>query len=230
MNARVPSLSVIVPVRDGERYLGEALRSVPRDAQWSVEIVIVDDGSIDGTAEVVRSAGMPCVYRRHATPAGPATARNRGLAETCAPVVGFLDADDVWPPDKLAVQMAFLDGQPEVDAVLGTVQWIHRRPSDDRFVPVGAPVGGAQLGCGLYRRRLFERIGLFDATLPDSEDVDWLLRAQEGGARIARVPEVGLFYRHHAASMTYGVRTEALQLLPVLKRALDRRRRTGDGR
>lgn len=212
-----------MPVYNGAAYLAEALRSVwIEDNRW-LEIIVIDDGSTDDTPAVARQWRDRIVYRRQAN-AGPGAARNVGLAVAGADVIGFLDADDLWPPDKLRRQLRFLDTHPHVDAVLGTIQWLRRARGRGTFERVGVPMKGFQLGCGLYRRRMFDRVGLFDASLHPSDDVDWLLRAREAQALIAALDEVGLLYRHHEWSMTYGVPTEALGLLRVIKRSIDRRR------
>jgi glycosyltransferase involved in cell wall biosynthesis len=219
-----PRISVIVPVHNGEAYLGEALRSAQSQDVGQLEIIVIDDGSTDDTPRVVQQSGGGCVYQRQER-AGPAAARNHGLAVARGTIVGFLDADDLWPREKLATQLRFLDAHPHADAVLGMVQWLRRPAVGEEFQPVGRPTAGFQLGCGLFRRTVFDRVGVFDATLRYSEDVDWLLRARETAVEIAALEEVGLLYRHHESSMTHGKPAPSLDLLRVLKSSLDRRRR-----
>jgi glycosyltransferase involved in cell wall biosynthesis len=216
---------VIVPVHNGEAYLAEAMQSARSQGIGPLEIIVIDDGSTDDTPRVAQQSGNCSIYH-HQENAGPAAARNRGLAVARANVIGFLDADDLWPQDKLPTQLRFLDAHPHVDAVLGAIQWLRRAPGRSAFEHAGAPMKGFQLGCGLYRRRIFDRVGLFDPSLHPSDDVDWLLRAREKQATIAALDEVGLLYRHHESSMTYGMPTEALGLLRVIKHSLDRRRRS----
>jgi glycosyltransferase involved in cell wall biosynthesis len=223
-----PSISVIVPVFNGEAYLAEALRSVRAQAGWPLEIIVVDDGSSDGTPTVVRDWGGECLYRRQAN-AGPAAARNHGLALARGAFVGFLDADDLWPPAKLTRQMGALEARADLDGVFGTVQWLRPAAGGGGFVPDGAPTPGFTLAGGLFRRRVFERIGGFDPALRFSEDVDWFLRARERGATIVALDGVGLLYRRHPSSLTHGVPPEQLRLAEVFKRSLDRRRDAGVG-
>lgn len=226
MNHGDPRVSVILPVYNGEDFLAEALGSLPNRQDVLLEIIVIDDGSTDGTARIVDAWGPCCIYRKQPN-AGPAAARNAGLRLANAPVVGFIDADDLWPAEKLETQLRYLDSHPEVDVVVGTVQWLRRVTGSDDFAPVGRPISGAQLGCGLFRRAVFDRVGLFDSSLRYSEDIDWLMRAREQGVTFAALPQVGLCYRHHESSMTYGKSTSSLNLLQVFKRSLDRRRGTG---
>jgi glycosyltransferase involved in cell wall biosynthesis len=220
-----PRVSVIVPVYNGAVYLHEALRSLALEGEQAIdpEVLVVDDGSTDDTPEVARRWAHRIVYRRQDN-AGPAAARNAGLAIARGDVIGFLDADDLWPPGKLATQLRYLDAHPDVDAVLGTVQWLRRAVDGHTFEPFGAPTRSFQLGCGLFRRRIFHRVGTFDPAFHPSDDVDWLLRAREMQAAIAALEEVGLLYRHHEASLTYGASSSALGLLRVIKESIVRRR------
>jgi glycosyltransferase involved in cell wall biosynthesis len=108
-----PLVSCIVPVFNGERYLAEALDSVLGQTYRALEVIVVDDGSTDGTPAVVRTFGarVRCVTQPNA---GLAAARNRGLAAATAELVAFLDADDLWLPEKIACQMERFRAHPEL--------------------------------------------------------------------------------------------------------------------
>jgi glycosyltransferase involved in cell wall biosynthesis len=114
-------VSCIVPVYNGERYLAEALESILGQTYRSLEVIVVDDGSTDGTAAVLATyrQRITCL---HQTNAGHAAARNRGLAVARGEFVAFLDADDLWHPEKLARQMARFQARPELDASVTHVQ------------------------------------------------------------------------------------------------------------
>ncbi len=124
MSAGGPLVSVIIPAYNAAQFLREAVASVRAQGYSPIEIVIVDDGSTDNTAETIRSLGEGIRYVRQAN-AGPAAARNRGLAEARGEWVAFLDGDDLWPADKLRVQAARLEADPSLDVVLGRVQYRH---------------------------------------------------------------------------------------------------------
>src|SRR5262245_20840904 len=98
-------ISCIVPVFNGERYLGEAIESILKQSYRPIEIIIADDGSTDDTVTVAARYGTQIRYLRQSN-AGPAAARNLGLSVAAGEFVAFLDADDIWHPEKLARQMA----------------------------------------------------------------------------------------------------------------------------
>src|SRR5262249_2428536 len=106
-------ISCIVPVFNGERYLREALDSILAQTYQPLELIVLDDGSTDGTAALVAGYGERIRYLWQAN-AGEAGARNRGLSIAQGEFVAFLDADDLWHPEKLRRQLARLHDRPEL--------------------------------------------------------------------------------------------------------------------
>jgi glycosyltransferase involved in cell wall biosynthesis len=211
-----PLVSVVIPVFNGERFLREAVRSVLDQQYAPLEIIIVDDGSTDGTATVARS--LPATVRYlHQPNQGPAAARNRGIEHAQGGLIAFADADDLWPPAKLEFQLPYLISDPAVDIVMGRVQLLSETGLTESAFSVN-------LGCAVIRKSVFDRVGLFDETMRYSEDVDWFMRARESGAAIMTIDAVTLFYRQHEQNMTRGKSTSELNVLKALKRSLDRRR------
>jgi glycosyltransferase involved in cell wall biosynthesis len=231
MSAGRPCVSVIIPAYNAAQFLREAVASVRAQGYSPIEIVIVDDGSTDNTAETIPSLGEGIRYVRQVN-AGPAAARNHGLGEARGEWIAFLDADDLWPADKLTVQAARLEADLSLDVVLGRVQYLHDpgvEKTDIRYEGPDDTLVNVHLGSGLYRRTAFDRVGLFNPALRFSEDHDWFLRARELGVRITILRQVTLLYRLHGKNMT---RTESVgdyNLLKVLKASLDRRRALGQG-
>lgn len=224
-----PRVSVIVPAFNAARFIGDALASIVRQAYAPLEIVVIDDGSTDDTAAVALGCGAS--LRLIAQPnAGPAAARNRGISIARGELIAFLDADDLWPDGKLALQVPWLTrDDPSFDVVLGQIRY---EALDDRtfegirFSHAGNVLSNVNLGAGVFRRAVFDRVGLFDESLRFSEDHDWFLRAREAEVKIAALEEVTLRYRLHAGNMTRNKSTRELALTSVLKRSLDRRRST----
>jgi glycosyltransferase involved in cell wall biosynthesis len=225
-----PLVSVVIPVFNGERFLREAVQSVLTQQYSPVEIIIVDDGSTDGTATVARSLPETVRYL-HQTNKGPAAARNRGIEHAQGSLIAFADADDLWPAAKLELQLPYLIRDSTIEIVMGRVQQVLLSGSvngQTQAEEVGEPAFSVNLGCTVIRKSVFERAGLFDETMRYSEDVDWFMRAREGGVAIMTIDAVTLFYRQHEQSMTRGKSTSELNVLKALKRSLDRRReRTG---
>lgn len=221
-----PLVSVVIPVFNGERFLREAVQSV-LDQQYSpLEIIIVDDGSTDGTATAAKSFSEAVRYLYQANQ-GPAAARNRGIEQAQGELIAFADVDDLWPKDKLELQLPYLLRDPKIDIVLGRIQQVLLSETVDgetQSQEFAEPAFSVNLGGAVIRKSVFERVGLFDETMRYSEDVDWFMRARECGASIVTIDAVTLFYRQHEQNMTRGKNTSELNVLKALKRSLDRRR------
>ncbi len=218
-----PAVSVIVPVFNGERFLAAALDSILRQPHRPLEIIVVDDGSTDGTAAVARrySAALRYVHQENR---GCAGALNRGLALAGGDLLAFLDADDLWTDDKLSIQLARLGADAELDIVAGRSQWM-------RAGPDGAPQIHAtrhamlSMGSALIRRRAFARIGGFDESFARyGFDADWFFRAKEAGLTLEILPATTLYYRRHADNLTNDKAHELGFYARALKKSLDRRR------
>jgi glycosyltransferase involved in cell wall biosynthesis len=223
-------ISVIIPVFNGERFLRDAVQSVLDQRYSPVEIIIVDDGSTDGTATVARSFPETVRYL-YQTNQGPAAARNRGIEQAEGSLLAFADADDLWPADKLALQLPFLIKDPAIEIVMGRIQQVllsRKLDGQTQTEEFAEPAFSVNLGSAVIRKSVFERVGLFDETMRYSEDVDWFMRAREADAAIVTIDAVTLLYRQHEDNMTRGKSTSELNVLQALKRSLDRRReRTG---
>jgi glycosyltransferase involved in cell wall biosynthesis len=225
-----PLVSVVIPVFNGEAFLRDAIESVLTQKYSPLEIIIVDDGSIDGTETVARSFAETVRYLRQANK-GPAAARNRGIEYAQGSLIAFTDADDVWPETKLELQLPYLISDPAIEIVMGQIQQVSLSGTvngQTQAEESTEPAFSVNLGSAIIRRSVFERVGLFDETMRYSEDVDWFMRAREAGAVIVTIDAVTLFYRQHEQNMTRGKSTSELNVLKALKRSLDRRReRTG---
>lgn len=222
-----PLITVIIGVYNAARYLGEAIDSVLAQTHRRVELIVVDDGSTDGSGRIAQSYGMPvrCISQANG---GMAAARNRAIPEAQGSYLSFLDADDRFPPDKLRAQLAVFDADPGLDVVYGHVteflspdldvnaRALLRAPAHD--VPWPTP------NLMLVRRGSFLRVGLFSTELKVGIGVDWYARANELGLRSAVPPIVVLERRLHAENNGIRQRESKPQYLHVLKAALDRRR------
>jgi glycosyltransferase involved in cell wall biosynthesis len=224
-----PLVSVIIPAYNAARFLPDAVASVRRQSYAPLEILIVDDGSQDNCARVAAESGEGVRYVRQEQ-SGPAAARNRGLELAQGEFIGFLDADDEWPEQKLSIQMSRLLAEPELDVVLGRVRYVALEGGeipDYMFEGPDHDFGNVHLGSGLYRRRVFDTVGNFDASLHYCEDVDWFLRARELRLRLRILRPVTLIYRLHGGNMTRNRERADQYLLIAFKRSMDRRRRLG---
>ena len=218
--------SIIVPVFNGEAFLAEAIENIQQQGSHPLEIIIIDDGSTDGTAGVVKSLKGNVRYV-HQSNKGPAAARNEGLKIADGNVIGFLDADDLWPENKLEIQLRYLCENPSVDIVLGKTQFMRQsgvvdgRKTYEEYLKPGIFLN---LGSGIFRKHVFDKVGLFDPELYYSEDADWFIRARELEVSISLIDQITLLYRIHQNNMTRGKTPAEIGFLKVIKNSLDRRR------
>jgi glycosyltransferase involved in cell wall biosynthesis len=231
MNNEEFRVSVIIPVYNGESFLAEAVESVYRQDHAAIEIIIVDDGSTDSTAK--KAAGFQGDVRYvYQTNSGPAAARNRGLRMAEGNIIGFLDVDDVWSENKLALQLGYLGKDLSLEVVLGLLQRMLLTGSDgDKhiFREWEDPVMNMHLGSGLFRRAVFDKVGFLDESLGHCEDWDWFMRAKERQVSMVVHKDVIYYYRRHNQNITNDSETNLTFALKMLRYSLDRRRNHGNG-
>ena len=216
-------MSVVVASYNGERFLAETLESVFAQDYDPFEVVFVDDGSSDGTAEIARSFPLRYLYQENA---GLPAARNAGVAVAEGDLIAFVDDDDLWPRTKLSVQANYLANHEDVGCVLGRNEWIVEdgvEPPRLERDPIFHELGGIQLVSMMIRRQAFDEIGGFDPSYRYAEDRDLFVRLREHGIEIAVLPDLVLYKRLHGSNMTMN-RPESHPLLRSLKEKLDRGR------
>lgn len=220
-------VSVIIPVYNGERYLGGAIENILVQDYRPIEIIVVNDGSTDGTETIARHYERDIIYALQEN-LGPAAARNKGLRIASGDIVGFLDVDDLWSENKLSLQLGRLADDPSVEIVLGLTQLMQLQAREEdrpKFEKWHDPFCALLLGAAVFRKSVFEKVGSFDETLHHSEDTDWFMRIREMGISTTLIEEVSLFYRWHESNMTLDLAGCNRYLIKALKKSLDRRRR-----
>lgn len=230
-NSGPAAVSIVIPAWNAARFLADAIDSLLGQDPRPAEILVIDDGSTDDTdAVMTRYAGDPVRCFRQDN-RGPAAARNRGVKLARHAIVGFLDADDLWTPGSLREQLAVLCENPAVTAVKGMTQvleLVQTASGETGWVEAGSPFLFANFGGTLYRREVFERVGPIDEALKFSEDIDWLLRARELGVSIRVLQVVTQYHRRHGANMTADRSPQEMNMLKVMKMAIDRKRKAGE--
>ena len=222
-------ISCIVPVFNGEKYLAEAIESIVKQSYQSIEIIIADDGSTDGTAMVADRYNKQIRYVRQAN-SGTAAARNLGLSVAVGEFVAFLDSDDVWHPEKLKRQIARFAARPELDYCITHAQnfWIPELIEEEkkfRDHRISKPLPAYVTGTLLARHELFNRVERFNTAICHADDTEWFLRANERGAAMELLPDVLLYRRLHYSNISRIKASNSRdQYLRVVKTALDYRR------
>jgi glycosyltransferase involved in cell wall biosynthesis len=227
-------ISCIVPVFNGERYLGETLDSILAQTYRPLEIIVVDDGSTDGTAAVAARYDQRIHYLRQPN-AGEAKARHSGLSAARGEFIAFLDADDLWHPDKLTRQIFRLSERPDIDLCFTCFQnfWVPELADEERRYhrqPLSQAQSAWSISTFLSHRSAFSKFGTFiddDSWPAGGTSMLWYLRAAERGAVIEVLPEVLMYRRFHSANLS---RTNVVEsLFPILKAWRDYQRRRQNG-
>ena len=230
MNPVTPDISIVIPVHNGARYLAAAIQSVLDQCHPALELLVVDNGSTDATADVARS--FSAVRYVHLAERGLCKALNHGLEECRGTFLGFLDADDVWTPNHLALQLEAFARDPAVELVFGYVEQFIS-PELDEAVKAKLSIRNRHLpglyrGSMLIREESFWRVGPFEPSLEYGEFLDWYMRAGERKIRQVILPDVVTLRRIHGANFGYTERHMRAEFARVLKRGLDRRRRSSE--
>jgi glycosyltransferase involved in cell wall biosynthesis len=217
-------ISVLIPCYNAGPYIGEALESALGQTRPPHEVIVIDDGSTDDGADVVRGFGARVRYdlqdRR-----GIAAARNRALAQASGDWIAFLDADDIWPENSLAVRAECVEADPAVDFVFGlTEEFLDFEGVPGRLAPARRPPTAARVaGAALVRKRLFDDHGGFDTSLTLGEMIDWVARITDAGARSVKVDALTLRRRIHGGNTVRREVASQTDYLKVLRASLARR-------
>jgi glycosyltransferase involved in cell wall biosynthesis len=216
---------VVIPVHNGERYVRQAIESALRQDYQPVEVLVVDDGSDDGSRLIAAGyEGVRCIAQAQR---GAAAARNAGIRSARGRFIAFLDHDDVMVPNRLSLQVDFLLQHPGADCTLGGMEMFLEPGSDwPAWLKGGLEEHRLRWASPISlvaRRSDLIRLGGFDAGYPFSEEHDLLFRMREAGLRIAVLDEVVIRRRVHGSNLTHD-RGDGRWILTSLKRHLDRNR------
>lgn len=216
-----PLLSIVIPCYNAERFLAEAVASINAQTYPAIEIILVDDGSSDGTPGLVDAmaaasragAGFP-VRAVHQVNGGPSLARNAGINAATGAYIGFLDSDDRWDKEKAAIQIALMEGDSAIGLTFSGWRIIKEdgTPTSRQGV---APAGDITLEALLYtnliattssviaRAPLLKEMGGFEPTMRHAEDLDlWLRIAARADVRIVSTGTVLIDRREREGQLT----------------------------
>ncbi len=217
------SISVIIPVYNGASFLGAAIESVLAQTLRASEVIVVDDGSTDDSA-VIAAHYAPDVRVLSQVNGGCGAARNLGVQHASGTLLAFLDADDLWMPDKLQCQLAAMVGDDTLDAVFGHVELFHDSAINFPLANTPPIYDGIIAGAMLISHAAFRRVGSFATEWRIGEFADWYARAQECGLRQHMLAQVVMRRRLHATNITRADADARAAYLDVLRAALHRRK------
>jgi len=219
-------VTVVIPVRNGERYVGAAIESALAQEPAPHDVIVVDDGSEDGSADVAGrfSPRAQVIRQEHA---GIGAARNAGAEAVTTPFLAFLDSDDLLVPGSIAVRLGAFAADLGIDMVFGRMEQFgderEVRAPRDATAGITAYISGAML----IRTEAFRRVGPFATDIRLGEFIDWYARAREAGLREQVVDAVVFRRRLHAANTSILEKDSRGDYARVLRAALRRRRQQG---
>lgn len=219
------SISVVIPAWNASRHIGDAIESALSQTAAPSEIIIVDDGSADDTSECARKFGSRVTLVAQLN-AGPAAARNRGIAEARGKAIALLDADDLMAPRRLELQGAVLSQDPNCAIVLGkqlTFRSEHERVAiSDITIKSPAVRPGYVPSAALIRANAFVLVGQFDPALRIGDFLEWMVRAQQQGVVPREIEQVVTYRRLHEGSLSRTAGADYANLVHRLRKTTGR--------
>jgi len=225
-----PRVSVLIPCYNAGRYLAAALDSVLAQTYQDFEIIVVDDGSEDDSAAV--AARYPRVRYFHNAHSGISATRNLAISKARGDIIVFLDADDLWVPEKLEKQVAYLDSHPECELVYtlvrnffdGDPETMTRRQEQ----LLNANMDNCLVTCCI-RRRLYEAYGGYREDYPYGEDTHWVTRLWAAGVNMKHcIPEELYLRRIHDSNISLSHRkVEQKDIMALMADAIRQARKKG---
>jgi glycosyltransferase involved in cell wall biosynthesis len=219
------SISVVMPAWNAARYIGDAIDSVLSQSVAPDEIIIVNDGSADHTAECVRKFGSRVTLIEQSN-AGAAAGRNRGIAEAHGEAIALLDADDLMAPRRLELQGALLTLNPDCAITLG--RQLTFRSEQERLalgsgtVKLTAVRAGYVPSAAMVRASAFALVGPFDASLRIGDFLEWIRRAQARGTPVKQMEEIVAYRRLHEDSLSRSAGAQYANLVHALRKKTGR--------
>lgn len=241
-----PRVSILTPVYNGERYIAQAIESARAQTFQDFELIIVNDGSTDNSSEVIRPyLTDPRIRYLEQRNGGVAAARNAALRVAKGQYIGFLDQDDLWLPEKLKLQVQYLDDHPDVGLVHANQSYIdsdgrHKRIHfDDGFTKVSGWCFRDQFIKNriavltvLARKSVLDRIGPLNETIPGGDDYEMWLRISKHFP-IGHLDQVLAHYRMHESNVSNDnfrmTRTDLGAIESILRIHREARKQLGSG-
>jgi len=220
----VLTTSVIMPVLNGAPFITEAVNSVLSQLGNSDELLVIDDGSTDGTRELL--PGSDARLRIFdSIRSGPSAARNIGLLNSRSDLIAFLDHDDLWPAGRHSTLATALAQNPRANAVVGRVR-VQVEPGvcADEYLNLDGRFAPSLLPTCLYRRSLITQVGVFDEHLRYGEDMEYYFRLADAGMALVHCDHDALIYRRHQHNATNTAPSSHGVLLQLLHNRLKRSR------
>jgi glycosyltransferase involved in cell wall biosynthesis len=221
----VRSYTAVIPAYNAELFIADALKSIVAQSVPPDRTIVVDDGSTDGTAEVVRAFGGAVEYVRQDN-TGPGGATTRGFSMVTTPWIATLDADDLWLPNKIETQFDALDSEPDTVGIFGRMRDFEGDPSTSTL---GEAYDAWLRSTMLVRTAEAIAVGpMVDDASRLGDVIDWIARLRGAGHRLTLLPEVLSLRRRHPGNLSNRDREDLAKGYLAAARAALLRRRSGE--
>ena len=222
-------VSVILPVKNGQEFISEALQSVAEQTVAPDEIIVVDGHSSDDSVRIAEGFARVRVLQQPGT--GLSNAWNHGIARSRNPLIAFIECDDRWAPDKIERQLLAFADNSSADYIIGKVRFFlqpgHSVPPGFKPELLETDQVGRIPGTLMVKKAVFDRIGTFDETLQIAADVDWFARAKDAGVTEVFLEHVLQHKRVHGANLSNGAEQNTAELLSLLRKSIARQQSGG---
>ncbi|BAQ65281.1 glycosyltransferase [Geminocystis sp. NIES-3709] len=222
-----PLVSIIIVVKNGEKFLQTAIESILNQSYKNYEIIVIDGNSIDKTPIIVQSYSQIRYFLQNSQ--GIANAYNQGIDEAKAELLTFLSCDDIWTYDKLKIQVDYMINNPKIQYVVGKVKFF----LEERNLP---PSGFKKelleedhiakiMETLMVRKNVFEKIGKFNPEFLIAEDTDWFARCQDAKIPMKIIDKVFLYKRIHNNNASLNDPQYNQYILKILRESIHRKRK-----
>lgn len=223
-----PRISVILPVFNTEKYVAEAIESVLTQTYPSIELICIDDCSTDTSLQILQSFGDKITIIKNQVNSGIATSRNNGIAIARGEYLAFMDSDDIWEKDKLALQMEQFKNNPHLGISFTHMKCfispeLPEEIKNTRYCPPDIMPGYIS-ATAVVSASIFKKVGYFDTEWKVGEFIDWFARAKALNVSFGTLPNVSLLRRIHATNTGVTKRTSRSDYIKIVKKALERKK------
>jgi len=226
-------ISVIIPTYNGEAFIADALQSIFNQTRPVDEIIVVDDGSSDGTIEILTKYAAKITLFENSHKGNPVFGRNTGIEKATGNFIAFLDQDDMWPENKNEIQLNALRQKPMAMVDFGKVNILNQQNLKDQTYLAqffNERHDHFLLSGGLFRKEAFDIVGNFDDTLTyHSSDFDWIARAIEIGIFFSKNEAITFIYRIHSGNYSNNFEKLKRGVAEVFMKSILRRKQSGLG-
>ena len=225
------TISVIIPVYNGARYIATALDSVFSQNYNDIEVIVVNDGSTDNSENIIKLYNIRYLKQENM---GVAVARNNGIKLSKGEFLAFLDQDDVWLPEKLSLQFNQFINQKNLGYLLSH-QILHlengfAKPHWLKSEQLNQPIIGYLPSTLMVRTEIFKKIGYFNDKFDIGSDSEWFFRAKELNIEMKIMPEVLVKRLIHSSNQSHSVGNSHMELLRIVKQTLTKKRQRSNDR